>query len=804
MLVGCCALSCPEVCQCIHDPSIPNPQKEFSSAINSSNDVSCIRVQLTTIPSVRRSKVFRLNLSWNHLKDLDGPSLLLGFDQMTSLNLSHNLIRSITPGVFHPTPLLRTLDLSDNQLMTLDPGSFAGAHALVDLNLSGNRLSSIEGAFAALTDLSSLDLSRNLVREITEFSFRDLVGLRHLTLSSNRIARLDRGSFRSLHSLLHLVLRANDLRQVARLHLDNCDQLSFLDLSECELTEIPRGLTQSLRYVQLRRNRVTTIRRDAFEDSKDVNILVLDENEIETVDRNSFGHLHQLQQLWLNDNRLHALPHPLPASLRRLLIDSNQIDRLTNESFVNQPQLTTFSIVNNSLSLVTPDALRKLPSLTTLDLSNNRLTRLHGDMFASNGQLQTVNLNRNPLTQFDCGCFEGLTRLRSLSLAYMEAPFIHFADPYLFHSTPQLTVLDLDNSPALSRIILQTDDVFRSLDKIQVLGLLGLDMTDLRPDFPAVLRHLSALRMSSSRWHCDDRLLWLRTWLISTTIAIDRRQENRCLTPRPLYGLSIVQTPEAAFAPSTDSVITPSRGTVLRNVPPTPTAPIGPQRRCRGGPDTPETGPESRVDSKQDDLNGSVIPITVTWRSRPASRTTSVEGTRGDDNPSWMTDDGSRLVAERPSVLPPPSAALDPGAEEEDLLKDFKDRLIIATSTVLATIVIAAVIITLIVWLLKRKRRTRRKRERKEEPQEQVANRTVITYKNKDGVLFFSTAAAATGCGSYVDEDDEDDDDDELSSRTTRSIYSQMKTFAVPGVACQSPSKDTEARRVYHWEEDCL
>ena len=142
-----------------------------------------------------------------------------------------------------------------------------------------------------------LDLRNNYLTALTEFTFRDLSGLRYLFLTNNRIYRIERRALRHLHELLYLVLRGNPLAEIDRLHFHTPSALSYIDMSECGLTTVPRGLTASLRYVQLRRNNLTTLNADTFAECPQVNILVLDENRIHTVDNGTFTAMSHLQQV---------------------------------------------------------------------------------------------------------------------------------------------------------------------------------------------------------------------------------------------------------------------------------------------------------------------------------------------------------------------------------------------------------------------------------------------------------------------------------------------------------------------------
>ena len=155
---------------------------------------------------------------------------------------------------------------------------------LLHLDLSNNRLTTVDGAFAGLRQLSRLDLRDNRLTDITQFTFRDQLNLRYLLLSENHIVHVDRRAFRSLEKLTYLVLRRNPIGSVPRFQFEfHSLFLSYVDLSECHLASVPRGLPASIRYLQLRRNNMTIVHRASFRDCPFVTILVLDENSISEV-----------------------------------------------------------------------------------------------------------------------------------------------------------------------------------------------------------------------------------------------------------------------------------------------------------------------------------------------------------------------------------------------------------------------------------------------------------------------------------------------------------------------------------------
>jgi len=58
-----------------------------------------------------------------------------------------------------------------------------------------------------------------------------------------------------------------------------------MDVSECALSQVPKGLPSSTRYAQLRRNNISSLWRNAFVECPFASIVVLDDNRISNVDQ---------------------------------------------------------------------------------------------------------------------------------------------------------------------------------------------------------------------------------------------------------------------------------------------------------------------------------------------------------------------------------------------------------------------------------------------------------------------------------------------------------------------------------------
>ncbi|XP_012869588.1 PREDICTED: tsukushin [Dipodomys ordii] len=200
-----------------------------------------------------------LDLSSNRL-EMVNESVLAGpgYTTLAGLDLSHNLLTSISPTTFSRLRYLESLDLSHNGLAALPADSFTSS-PLSDVNLSYNRLREV--LISAFTTHSQgralhVDLSHNLIHRLVPHptqaslpmpsiqslnlawnrlravpNLRDLP-LRYLSLDGNPLATVSPGAFSGLAGLTHLSLaNLQGLPQLAPHGFQDLLGLQVLDLS---------------------------------------------------------------------------------------------------------------------------------------------------------------------------------------------------------------------------------------------------------------------------------------------------------------------------------------------------------------------------------------------------------------------------------------------------------------------------------------------------------------------------------------------------------------------------------------------
>ena len=176
----------------------------------------------------------------------------------------------------------------------------------------------------------------------------------------------------------------------------NLQKLKKLELSNCQITNIPDELIQLSDLVELSLpdNQLESIPKVIFRLER-LKRLNLSKNEIDELPT-EINNLKQLEHLTLSSNLLQSLPNSLIElkNLRRLDLSYNQILKLPS-NFGAFPKLRRLNLVSNKLRRL-PKSFFKATQLDLLNLSHNQLQQIPAEI----GQLQQLNhlfLNKNRL-----------------------------------------------------------------------------------------------------------------------------------------------------------------------------------------------------------------------------------------------------------------------------------------------------------------------------------------------------------------------------------------------------------------------
>ncbi|KAM9681360.1 leucine-rich repeats and immunoglobulin-like domains protein 1 isoform 4-T4 [Dama dama] len=267
-----------------------------------------------------------------------------------------------------------------------------------------------------------------------------------------------------------------------------------VNLSYNKLSEIdPAGFEDlpNLQEVYLNNNELTAIPSLGTASSHIIS-LFLQHNRIRSVEGSQLKAYLSLQVLDLSANNITEIrstcfPHGLP--LKELNLASNRISTLESGAFDGLSRsLLTLRLSKNRITQLPVKAF-KLPRLTQLDLNRNRIRLIEGLTFQGLDSLEVLRLQRNNISKLTDGAFWGLARMHALHLEYNSLVEVNSGSLYGLTALHQL---HLGNN-SISRI---HRDGWSFCQKLHELILSFNNLTRLDEESLADLSSLSILRLS--------------------------------------------------------------------------------------------------------------------------------------------------------------------------------------------------------------------------------------------------------------------------------------------------------------------
>ncbi|KAJ8924274.1 hypothetical protein NQ315_007066 [Exocentrus adspersus] len=315
------------------------------------------------------------------------PGAFNFLDKLTEIHLGGNNLTSISDRIFNSLTVLEKLDLSRNRIQTVSDHAFAGV-ALKSLNLNSNNISSTsKELMQSLNRLSNLDMSQNRLQDIS--SFYDLP-VRRLNLSHNRIEAVDFVFFQKI--TIFLDLSYNNITEITSF---NSSQISKVILSHNRIKNFEKN--NHVTVLKLSHNRLESIGSGLFNNG--LTIFDAGFNFISSLSDDAFFGLHDLKELYLNNNNITAIPNPCfkdLTSLTHLNLGGNKLTSFNFGTFDNLVSLEVLDISNNNFKELPQYTLHSLRVLTHLFFENNEISNINTDDLVQHlPYLKVVALNGN-------------------------------------------------------------------------------------------------------------------------------------------------------------------------------------------------------------------------------------------------------------------------------------------------------------------------------------------------------------------------------------------------------------------------
>ena len=186
-----------------------------------------------------------------------------------------------------------------------------------------------------------------------------------------------------------------------------------------QLDEFPINLPKNVRVLHLQENNIQTISKAALAQLLWLEELHLDDNSISTVgvEEGAFREALSLKMLFLTKNHLSSVPIGLPEDLKELRLDENRIAVIVEEAFRNVTRLERLLLDGNLLTDegIAPGTFQDLVTLRELSLARNSLT--YPPPFLPGEVLVKLNFQENQINIIPVGAFAGLHKLEKLDIS---------------------------------------------------------------------------------------------------------------------------------------------------------------------------------------------------------------------------------------------------------------------------------------------------------------------------------------------------------------------------------------------------
>lgn len=635
--------SCPVGCVCVNttDVSCKEVTRAFSHLPATTRSLVVINTSspdvIADISALKVPGLTELTLSNCLIRDIKSGHFM-NLSTLTRLNLSSNLLTNLPDRVFTQLSSLQVLNLSRNFISNVSNQWLKDVHNLKVLDMSSNNISNLkEDVFACLPTLQRLSLSENQISVVLPSALSGLNNsLRCLDLSFNKISCLNNGVFTGLQSLRLLNLAGNNLESLKGDCFHGLTSLHELDVSANHISSLDDGVFSELNNLQrlnLSGNRLYALGDQCFRGLLHLQQLDVSRNRISSVSPGTFQSMGSLMELILADNPvlgrlqqelmvlvgtgrrlqtvdvsrsgLTQVPAALTRSIRTLQLAGNSVTTIRCGDLDSYPLLQLLNLADNQLEELEEDALGRLEVLSTLYLSGNHLLIIPRSLPAG---LITLHLQRNHIQQLNSSDFQGLPRLKHLSLrcsgitviqngAFSQLTALETLDisenplkslpgnalsgplmtvlrlshlggilssasdtkemSFPVTSPERLEVLELDSSPALAQQLLADTAALAAFRQLRELNLINTGLTNLRSDLFHFLPRLRTLRLNGNQWECEG-MLWLANWIQQQQKhqkqeLVTSLQGAYCASPPQLASTPIIQLRDADFNITTNN-----------------------------------------------------------------------------------------------------------------------------------------------------------------------------------------------------------------------------------------------------------
>lgn len=254
-------------------------------------------------------------------------------------------------------------------------------------------------------------------RTLPESSFRNLTNLGYLSLADNNLDEIPRHILSHMPEVVTVDLAHGRIRKIHADDFRNLKRIRNLvlvnnDIKLLEKESIPR----TLRMLHLGRNNLTSL-NGTLRDIDNLQVLFLNENSLTTLDNELPNKPINFKSLTAHHNKLRSLPQELKqfSTLDTMYISDNEI-RSFDGILRHLAGIQTLSAHNNKIEYLARDEFAGT-AIEELDLANNYIKAINGSLLPLQ-DMRYCNFSRNLLSEFSLNDIRRLYSLQVIDLSF--------------------------------------------------------------------------------------------------------------------------------------------------------------------------------------------------------------------------------------------------------------------------------------------------------------------------------------------------------------------------------------------------
>ncbi|XP_041477239.1 toll-like receptor 3 [Lytechinus variegatus] len=500
----------------------------------------CNSKGLDSVPQNLAKNIVDLDVSGNNITTLLNSSFER-YPMITKLDLSANNLRVIERAAFHPLKNLRTLyALSNRNLVLSDTGLFRWASGLTFLDFSGSNLRFIpddilkwskhfdrvdllynELSFVNISSCGSVeyaDFSSNNIENLTRECFTFTCQTDSLVLAGNPLKIIDSDAIAALKTRSLSFGRAIDSHPFTPDMLTNLTiGISRSDVKELRIFDV--GLKFTLKdafsslqgnpfpRLDLSLNRIDPLYSHVFSNLARLDKLILDHNDIVTIEPRLFKGMLALKVLSVHSNNIMYINpsnQTWRINLMELDLSANSLVKITQFAFHGLRNLTILDLSsNNHLSFIHLSTFTGLDNVKTINLAGCSITHLQLYTPALNSLIMKRNIGYFPSSPLKPGeSFKHTANLVHLDMKNSKIWSYNLWNPTtnvsLFDGLFNLTILDISNNLGIGKSNGLIPDMFHHLSALRELGLDECGIYNLPSSLFSGLESLQKLNLSGN------------------------------------------------------------------------------------------------------------------------------------------------------------------------------------------------------------------------------------------------------------------------------------------------------------------